>query len=238
MRVAGETALVSNTIFAFLKQNTNVEIKKCHGIVVIETDLSEFVFTMHAVLFEQYIPSFALRARDWDVLLAPGPCITNVIATCRKNFSQWERSFLWKLRCHWLKFLRRVAKTLVIQGPALVHCDFSRIRLNPLNWIILGSGNCLSPSYFLNACLFVTTKYRAKGYKTFCNKPQWFAFAIRTKSAILLRHKCVDKGILSSTFAIRCIWFHVIFTNIWICLCLYTQHLYCMNTHYTKHNYK
>ena len=48
----------------------------------------------------------------------PGPCITNVIATCRKNFSQWESSFLWKLRCHWLKFLRRVAKTLVIQGPA------------------------------------------------------------------------------------------------------------------------
>ena len=47
----------------------------------------------------------------------PGPCITNVIATCCKNFSQWERSFLWKLRCHWLKFLRRVAKTLVIQGP-------------------------------------------------------------------------------------------------------------------------
>ena len=47
----------------------------------------------------------------------PGPCITNVIATCRKNFGQWERSFLWKLRCHWLKFLRRVAKTLVIQGP-------------------------------------------------------------------------------------------------------------------------
>ena len=47
----------------------------------------------------------------------PGPCITNVIATCRKNFSQWESSFLWKLRCHWLKFLRRVAKTLVIQGP-------------------------------------------------------------------------------------------------------------------------
>ena len=45
-----------------------------------------------------------------------GPCITNVIATCRKNFSQWERSFLWKLRCHWLKFLWRVA---VIQGPVL-----------------------------------------------------------------------------------------------------------------------
>ena len=32
------------------------------------------------------------------------------------NFSQWESSFLWKLRCHWLKFLRHVAKTLVITG--------------------------------------------------------------------------------------------------------------------------
>ena len=51
-----------------------------------------------------------------------GPCITNVIATCRKNFSQWESSFLWKLRCHWLKFLRRVAKTLVIQGPGMQQC--------------------------------------------------------------------------------------------------------------------
>ena len=51
--------------------------------------------------------------------VGPGPCITNVIATCRKNFSQWESSFLWKLRYHWLKFLRRVAKTLVIQGPVL-----------------------------------------------------------------------------------------------------------------------
>ena len=50
-------------------------------------------------------------------LCLPGPCITNVIATCRENLSQWESSFLWKLRCHWLKFLRRVAKTLVIQGP-------------------------------------------------------------------------------------------------------------------------
>ena len=50
----------------------------------------------------------------------PGSCITNVIATCRKIFSQWERSFLWKLRCHWLKFLRHVAKRLVIQGPELL----------------------------------------------------------------------------------------------------------------------
>ena len=47
----------------------------------------------------------------------PGPCITNVFATCRKNFSQWHRSFQRKLRSHWLKFLRHVATMLVIQGP-------------------------------------------------------------------------------------------------------------------------
>ena len=51
----------------------------------------------------------------------PGPCITNVFATCRKNFSQWHRSFQRKLRSHWLKFLRHVAITLVIQGPGHLH---------------------------------------------------------------------------------------------------------------------
>ena len=44
-----------------------------------------------------------------------GPCITNVFATCRKNISQWHRSFQRKLGSHWLKFLRHVAITLVIQ---------------------------------------------------------------------------------------------------------------------------
>ena len=47
-----------------------------------------------------------------------GPCITNVFATRRKNFSQWHRSFQRKLLSHWLKFLLHVAITLVIQGPA------------------------------------------------------------------------------------------------------------------------
>ena len=46
-----------------------------------------------------------------------GPCITNVFAIRRKNFSQWYRSFQRKLLSHWLKFLRHVAITLVIQGP-------------------------------------------------------------------------------------------------------------------------
>ena len=76
-----------------------------------------------------------LRCRNQDISVwlgqyhvcwCPGPCITNVIATCRKNFSQWESSFLWKLRYHWLKLLRRVAKMLVIQGPgSLCHPDIS-----------------------------------------------------------------------------------------------------------------
>ena len=63
-----------------------------------------------------YITCLMIRFHWW-LFQGPGPCITNVIATCRKSFSQWESSFLWKLRCHWLKFLRRVAKTLVILGP-------------------------------------------------------------------------------------------------------------------------
>ena len=49
-----------------------------------------------------------------------GPRITNVFATRPKNFSQWHRSFQRKLLSHWLKFLRHVAITLVIQGPGLV----------------------------------------------------------------------------------------------------------------------
>ena len=54
-----------------------------------------------------------------DVMRKAGPCITNVFATCRVNSSQLYRSFQRKLRSHWLKFLRHVAITLVIQGPGL-----------------------------------------------------------------------------------------------------------------------
>ena len=62
---------------------------------------------------------------------APGPCITNVFATRRKNFSQWHRSFQRKLLSHWLKFLRHVAITLVIQGPDNV---FATRRKNFSQW--------------------------------------------------------------------------------------------------------
>ena len=79
------------------------------------------------IVSKGFLPIFAhvtAGILSWHVQISvaiwlAGPCITNVIATCRKNFSQWESSFLWKLRCHWLKFLRRVAKTLVIHGPGI-----------------------------------------------------------------------------------------------------------------------
>ena len=49
--------------------------------------------------------------RTCRVHCSPGPCITNVIATCRKNFSQWERSFLCGMgvyghRCRRLRLYR------------------------------------------------------------------------------------------------------------------------------------
>ena len=47
----------------------------------------------------------------------PGPCITTAIWHCRKHFSQWQHSFQWKLRSHWLKFLRQRHVALVIQDP-------------------------------------------------------------------------------------------------------------------------
>ena len=57
-----------------------------------------------------------------------GPCITNVFVTRRKNFSQWHCSFQRKLLSHWLKFLRHVAITLVIQGPG--QWQMSKLKLN------------------------------------------------------------------------------------------------------------
>ena len=79
-----------------------------------------------AALMLSLLPAWTSYSRDARVA---GPCITNVIATCRKNFSQWESSFLWKLRCHWLKFLRRVAKTLVIRGPGALRCHDPYVTL-------------------------------------------------------------------------------------------------------------
>ena len=49
--------------------------------------------------------------------LPPGPCLTTAIWRCRNNFSQWECSFHWKLRGHWLEFLRQRQITVARQGP-------------------------------------------------------------------------------------------------------------------------
>ena len=46
-----------------------------------------------------------------------------------RYFSQWERSFLWKLRCHWLKGLRH----LQTQHPA-IHDDVIKWRHFPRHW--------------------------------------------------------------------------------------------------------
>ena len=58
-----------------------------------------------------------MTSSNGNIFRVTGPCITNVFATRRNNFSQWHRSFQRKLLSHWLKFLRHVAITLVIQGP-------------------------------------------------------------------------------------------------------------------------
>ena len=63
------------------------------------------------------------RGRD----AGPGPCLTTATWRCRKYFSQWERSFLWKLRCHWLKGLRQRQIAVVKQGPAY-HCLCASLR--------------------------------------------------------------------------------------------------------------
>ena len=67
-------------------------------------------------------------------LARPGPCVTNVFATRRKNFSQWHRSFQRKLLSHWLKFLRHVAITLVIQGPGHAWAPWGPIKRQTFGW--------------------------------------------------------------------------------------------------------
>ena len=53
-----------------------------------------------------------------------GPCLTTATWRCRKNFSQWERSFLWKLRFHWLKGLRQRQIAVVRQGSGTPHIQY------------------------------------------------------------------------------------------------------------------
>ena len=59
----------------------------------------------------------ALDRDAWGLRQAPGPCLTTETWRCRKNYSQWECSFHWKLCCHWLEFLRQCQIVVVRQGP-------------------------------------------------------------------------------------------------------------------------
>ena len=77
--------------------------------------------TGHEYHFEQnrYLTSLAsllgacIRI-DWSH--NAGPSLTTATWRCRKYFSQWERSFLWKLCYHWLRGLRQRQIALVRQG--------------------------------------------------------------------------------------------------------------------------
>ena len=44
-------------------------------MIVIQTDLSVFVVTMHKGLYEQYVKSLGLKVPGFDFLFARSPCI-------------------------------------------------------------------------------------------------------------------------------------------------------------------
>ena len=88
-----------------------------------------------------------------NIFRVTGPCITNVFATRRKNFSQWYRSFQRKLLSHWLKFLRHVAITLVIQGPGPLCGEFTEESPPPSRSLwrhcnVIGKLRDLTRSYY------------------------------------------------------------------------------------------
>ena len=61
--------------------------------------------------------------------------------SCHKNFSQWGRSFHWKLRCHWLKCLRQRQIAVVIQGPGSLCWEsggLNNAKHRSLPWCLIG----------------------------------------------------------------------------------------------------
>ena len=103
-----------------LQSCTNPSIQFIHKMVKQQFARNIFINRLLVWSWKQlnlYWPPFKVISVLVYWYRGPGPCITNVFGTCRKNFSQWHRRFQRKLRSHWLKFLRHVAITLVIQGP-------------------------------------------------------------------------------------------------------------------------
>ena len=109
-----QSVYLRNRIVTFLdiwilhRRHMGVSNHRLHNSTVCSTDCWEKYQRPRSWLFMMGIHGWPMVSPH----KRPGPCITNVFATWRKNFSQWHRSFQRKL-----KFLRRVAKTLVIQGP-------------------------------------------------------------------------------------------------------------------------
>ena len=100
-----------------------------------------------------------------DPRLQPAPCITNVFATRRKNFSQWHRSFQRKLLSHWLKFLRHVAITLVIQGPAASDAGFYQTQSRASGEDTVGSLSLSMFQYFRSVLFNWNSSYKSRNYE-------------------------------------------------------------------------
>ena len=84
------------------------------------------------------------------ILPEPGLCFTTATWHCRKNFSQWERSFQRKLRCHWLKGLQQRQIAVVRQGLAgnLHHWRSIATKLPPWRFSVLKIGSVHVRSVF------------------------------------------------------------------------------------------
>ena len=87
---------------------------------VLETLVFPYWFSIELHTFEQTLKSKHFREDFSFNTPWPGLCVITAIWRCRKNFSQWKRSFHWKLRCHWLKFMRQCQIAVIIHGPVLL----------------------------------------------------------------------------------------------------------------------
>ena len=79
-------------------------------------DFDDDLHTSHQNSYGRYglWPQKGARVPGHPLWCSPGPCINTATWRCRKNFSQWECSFHWKLRCHWLEFLRQLQIAAVV----------------------------------------------------------------------------------------------------------------------------
>ena len=73
------------------------------------------------------------------IIYSTRSCINVATWRCSKTFSQWERSFHWKLRCHWLKGLRQRLNAVVIQDPVYPKTNLTLVlfRKPIFIWIFL-----------------------------------------------------------------------------------------------------